>query len=288
MAADGQRTHTFDLEAGARPSAPLVPRDQPSSNKGDPSAANSHSRPPKRNRSCFYKCLCWSRRILSLVGSIVVVAAATLGILYLILCLIDPKDPKYSVNRLSISAFSVDKDLNVNAAFNVTVTATNPNKRIGIYYVDGSEVNVLYAGTRLCSGEFPVFYQGHRNMTVMALMLNGQVKVGSELLNGLQEQQRTGMVPLTFKGVVPVKVKFGALKLWKVTERVTCDLVVNSLSVSNQISIKTSTFMLFDVCSILETAPTLPDFALALKPDDYELPPVDRSWNKEESNQQKD
>ncbi|KAJ0970006.1 hypothetical protein J5N97_022883 [Dioscorea zingiberensis] len=39
---------------------------------------------------------------------------------------------------------------------------------------------------------------------------------------------------------------------------------------------------------ILETAPTLPDFALALKPDDYQLPPVDPSWNKEESNQQKD
>ncbi|KAJ0970013.1 hypothetical protein J5N97_022890 [Dioscorea zingiberensis] len=221
MAADAQRIHPVDLEAAARPSAPLVPRDQPSSDKGDPSAANpyppyqrtiplSHSRPPKRNRSCFCKCLCWT--ILLLIVFIVAVAA-TLGILYWIF---DPKVPKYSVNRLSISAFSVDTDLNVNAAFNVTVTAMNPNKKIGIYYVDGSELNVLYAGTRLCSGEFPVFYQGHRNTTVMALMLNGQVKVGSELLNGLQEQQRTGMVPLTFKGDVPVKVKFGALKLWKV------------------------------------------------------------------------
>ncbi|CAN1266670.1 hypothetical protein LINPERPRIM_LOCUS12633 [Linum perenne] len=32
---------------------------------------------------------------------------------------------------------------------------------------------------------------------------------------------------------------------------------------------------------IMETAPTLPDFALALKPDDYQLPPVDPSWNDE-------
>ncbi|XVE57198.1 hypothetical protein DITRI_Ditri04bG0072500 [Diplodiscus trichospermus] len=30
---------------------------------------------------------------------------------------------------------------------------------------------------------------------------------------------------------------------------------------------------------IMETAPTLPDFALALKPDEYQLPPVDASWN---------
>ncbi|CAL5442572.1 unnamed protein product [Camellia sinensis] len=32
---------------------------------------------------------------------------------------------------------------------------------------------------------------------------------------------------------------------------------------------------------IMETAPTLPDFALALKPDDYQLPPVHVSWNDE-------
>ncbi|XP_057968856.1 uncharacterized protein LOC131158190 isoform X2 [Malania oleifera] len=30
---------------------------------------------------------------------------------------------------------------------------------------------------------------------------------------------------------------------------------------------------------IMETAPTLPDFALALKPDEYQLPPVHISWN---------
>ncbi|KAM7471024.1 hypothetical protein LguiA_009207 [Lonicera macranthoides] len=35
---------------------------------------------------------------------------------------------------------------------------------------------------------------------------------------------------------------------------------------------------------IMETAPTLPDFALALKPDDFQLPPVDLSWNNENIN----
>ncbi|XP_026454287.1 uncharacterized protein LOC113355602 isoform X3 [Papaver somniferum] len=34
---------------------------------------------------------------------------------------------------------------------------------------------------------------------------------------------------------------------------------------------------------IMETAPALPDFALALKPDDYQLPPVDPSWNDHET-----
>nr|GEV89128.1 hypothetical protein [Tanacetum cinerariifolium] len=35
---------------------------------------------------------------------------------------------------------------------------------------------------------------------------------------------------------------------------------------------------------IMETAPTLPDFALALKPDEYQLPEVDSSWNHENVN----
>lgn len=34
----------------------------------------------------------------------------------------------------------------------------------------------------------------------------------------------------------------------------------------------------------METAPTLPDFALALKPDEYQLPEVDSSWNHENVN----
>ena len=31
----------------------------------------------------------------------------------------------------------------------------------------------------------------------------------------------------------------------------------------------------------METAPTLPDFSLALKPDEYQLPQVDSSWRTE-------
>ncbi|KAL1192311.1 hypothetical protein V5N11_000732 [Cardamine amara subsp. amara] len=35
---------------------------------------------------------------------------------------------------------------------------------------------------------------------------------------------------------------------------------------------------LYSYEKIMETAPTLPDFALALKPDEYQLPPLDASW----------
>lgn len=243
--ADQQKIHPVDVEAPPAPSAPLVPRDMSRSDKGDPANVNqyppfrrtlppSYSRPPKKGRGCCCKCICWT--LLTLVLLIVAVAA-TVGILYLVF---DPKLPKYTVNRLRVTNFTVDTNFAAHASFNLTVTAENPNKHIGIYYEDGSYLSVSYSDNELCSGSFPVFYQGHRNTTVLAVNLSGQTQLTTELITALQQQQQTGNVPLRFHGDVPVKVKLGALKLWKVTSKVRCDLVVSSLSANNQISIKTS------------------------------------------------
>ncbi|KAF5188452.1 Endosomal targeting bro1-like domain-containing protein, partial [Thalictrum thalictroides] len=43
---------------------------------------------------------------------------------------------------------------------------------------------------------------------------------------------------------------------------------------------------LYSYEKIMETAPALPDFALALKPDEYQLPPVDQSWNEDNTRSQ--
>lgn len=238
---DHQKIHPVDVEAAPPPSAPLVPRDMSRSDKGDPSSAPlrrtipvTYAPPPKRKRGCCCRCVCWT---LLTVILLIVIIAATIGILYLVL---DPKLPKYSVDRLRITDFSVDTGLNARASFDVTVTAKNPNKHIGIYYEDNSHLSVWYSDISLCEGSFPVFYQGHRNTTVMTVTLSGQTKLGSDIVTGLQAQRQTGKIPLKFRGDVPVKVKLGGLKLWKVTSRVRCDLVVDSLDVNNQIRIKTS------------------------------------------------
>jgi len=36
---------------------------------------------------------------------------------------------------------------------------------------------------------------------------------------------------------------------------------------------------------VIGTPPPLPDFALALTPEDYDLPPLDPLWNKEDRRQ---
>ncbi|XP_077220665.1 late embryogenesis abundant (LEA) hydroxyproline-rich glycoprotein family [Tasmannia lanceolata] len=253
--ADQQRIHPVDVES--QPTAPLVPSHSWRSDKGDPierapsysrrsdgpigqapplrrTIPISHSKPPKR-RGCCCRCLCWTICLLFLL---IILIAATVGILYLVF---QPKLPKYSIDRLAITSFQLNADMSVSAQFNVTITARNPNKHIGIYYEDGSELSVWYTNTSLCDGTLPNFYQGHQNTTVLDIVLTGQTQSGSGLMSSiLQEQQQTGSVPLDVKANVPVRVKFGSLKLKKVKFLVRCRLVVNQVSANNQISIRSS------------------------------------------------
>ncbi|KAG9442001.1 hypothetical protein H6P81_017855 [Aristolochia fimbriata] len=252
--ADHLKIHPVDVEA---PTAPLAPRDSFRSEKGDPAARSgeqshppptptppqaplrrtlpvSHSNPPKKRRSCCCRFFCWT---LSIFLLLLLLIAATGGILYLVF---RPKLPKYSVDRLRISDFQVNTNMSVSARFDVTVTARNPNKKIGIYYEKGSNLSVWYTDTNLCSGTLPKFYQGHRNTTVLGVALTGRTQIGSNLWTAIQQQQQTGRIPLEFKGNVPVRVKLGRLKLMKVRFLVSCSLVVDSLSANNLIRIRTS------------------------------------------------
>jgi len=266
--ADHQRIHPVDLEAGNRPTAPLVPGGSFRSDKGDPArSANHHHQqlrqqqgyvpggplppPPRRvappapplppprkrrGRGCCCRFLCC---VVITAVVVAVLAAAAAGALYRAL---DPKAPRYSVDRLAVAAFQVDPStLTARAGFDVTVTAANPNSRIGIQYEPGSSLGVWYQSYRLARGALPAFYQGHRNTTVLALAMAGEVQLGTAVVSGMQDAQRTGAVPLVFRADVPVRVEIGNFKLWKVTSRVRCDLVVDRLmDVSSPIKIKAS------------------------------------------------
>ncbi|RWV99761.1 hypothetical protein GW17_00037313 [Ensete ventricosum] len=234
--------HTVDFILGLEmaephrihPAAVDVEVPLPSRSQAAKRGENDQQQPKSSRRSCCCRCLCCT--VLTLVVLIIAIGA-TVGILYLAF---RPKIPKYSVDRLTLSNFTVDDDTTISATFNVTVTSRNPNRRIGIYYGRGSHLSAWYNGTRLCTGAFPVFYQGHRNTTVVSLLLSGETQLGSGLLRELQQQlQQTGTLLLDFRGGVPVRVKLGRLKLPKVSFKVRCNIVVNSLS-SNSISLRSS------------------------------------------------
>ena len=245
--ADQQKIHPVpDVEAPPQtsPTVPLVPRGTLQSDKGNPveeyppfhrTFPVMHSKPPKK-RSCCCKCLCWT---LSLLLLLIVILGITVGILFLVF---RPKLPKYSIDRLQVTQFNLSSvDSSLSATFDVTITARNPNKRIGIYYEGGSRLNVWYTETKLCEGSMPKFYQGHRNTTVLVLPLSGQIQNGTGLLTTLQQQQQqTGNIPLRLRVNQPVRIKLGKLKLMKLKFSARCGLVVDALSANNAISIQSS------------------------------------------------
>ncbi|KAI9118058.1 hypothetical protein K1719_010390 [Acacia pycnantha] len=233
-----QRIHPVqDVEASPNtPSAPLFPRDGSKSDQGVPEAGQPQPFPKKRrSRSCCCKFLCWT---ISLLLILIVAIGITVGILFLVF---RPKLPKYSIDELRVAQLSISQDNILSATFNVTLTARNPNKRIGIYYVGGSHVSAWYMDTKLCEGSLPKFYQGHRNITVLDLPLSGQIQNATGFQSVIQDQmQKTGNIPLNLRAKQPVRVKLGKLKLFTVKFRVSCTLVVDRLESNNKIKIVSS------------------------------------------------
>ncbi|EPS70084.1 hypothetical protein M569_04680, partial [Genlisea aurea] len=193
--------------------------------------------PPRpRSRCCTCKrCCCWMLFSVILVILILGILAAVVYFVF------KPKVPDYSLDAIKITQFKLGSDDTLSTTFDVNLTATNPNKRIGIYYRSGSDLRVLYSGTQLCQGSLPEFYQGHRNTTQLSLNLSGETADGLGLLQSLRtQQQQTGSVPLDLRGRVPVRLKLGSLKLttWKFLVR--CRVTVDSLSADNTIRIRES------------------------------------------------
>ncbi|KAI3418243.1 uncharacterized protein J3R85_013834 [Psidium guajava] len=233
--ADQQKIHPVADEE----SPPTAPPGAPASDKA-PSPLHRHGpsiiipyRAP-RTRSRFCWCLCWT---ICLLVVLLLAVGASAAILYVIF---QPKLPKYSIQKLRITDLRLNVNMNLYAKFDVQITANNPNKRIGIYYVKGGWLAVRYDNDKLCQGSLPTFYQGHKNVTKLNVRLSGETKSGNTLMNALQEQQQTGRIPLSLNVNAPVAVKLGRLKLRKVRILGKCLLVVDSLSTNNLVSIRAS------------------------------------------------
>ncbi|CAH8386025.1 unnamed protein product [Eruca vesicaria subsp. sativa] len=228
----------------AHPTAPLVPRASSRSEHGDPTKESVTQPPPLdtapsekrgRRRSCCCRCVCYTLLVLFLL---IVIVGAVVGILYLVF---RPKLPDYNIDRLQLTQFTLNQDSSLSTAFNVTITAKNPNEKIGIYYEDGSKISVLYMQTRLSNGSLPKFYQGHENTTNIFIEMTGYTQNATTLMATMQEQQQlTGSIPLRLRVTQPVRIKLGKLKLMEVKFLVRCGVSVDSLAANNVIRVRSS------------------------------------------------
>ncbi|KAK3143361.1 hypothetical protein QOZ80_4AG0299400 [Eleusine coracana subsp. coracana] len=197
-----------------------------------PPAAPHRIRNKRRGRCC--RCVCWTTLI---IVALVVALGATAGILYLVF---RPKIPNFNVDRLTVTRFDVNAtSMTATGAFDVDVTATNPNRRIGVYY-DGGEVTASFNGTELCRGPFPALYQGHRTTVNPRITLTGETRLDSDVVAQLARQQQAGFIPLQVRARVPIRIKFGGLKLWKMTGKAYCDLVADRLQAGTRLRIRSN------------------------------------------------
>lgn len=238
--ASHQRIHPLDVEAST--SAPSVLSNSFRSEKVEPvehiappadrETTGEEDEPPRRRR-WWCRCICWTSII---VLVLVFLLGITVGILFLVF---QPKIPKYTVNNITVSDFKLYPNGTIFTSFNVTITGVNRNKKIGIYFDNGSQLSIWYSNNSLCDGPLPVFYQPPKNTTVVVVVLTGHTQYGSTLMKELSELQQAGRIPLDLKANVRVRVKFGRLKFRR-RFRVQCSLVVNGLSADNLVGLRAS------------------------------------------------
>jgi hypothetical protein len=179
----------------------------------------------RRIRHVFCRCLCASICLLVLI-------LVAIGCVFYF-CF-RPKAPTYTLTSLSISGFENLLNSTVtplNPSIIATVQTENPNKRISILYQTGGLVSLRHDQVYLCEGDWPSFRQGPRNVTVFATNLTGSGVLLTALnRDELVKDQINGTVPLTVNAKVPVKIKFSFLTSWLIRVKVSCDVMVSSLT----------------------------------------------------------
>ncbi|WOL18047.1 protein YLS9-like [Canna indica] len=184
------------------------------------SRAKAYARRAARRRGCC--CL-----VLAGLGALIFLLAVAAGVIFLVF---RPRAPRYSIDALSVASFNLS-DATVSPVFEATVRADNPNKKVGIYYRDGSDVKVSYDGVTLSEGAWPTFYHPPRNVTVFVSELKGAgILLSSDNRRALVKANSEGKVPLGMSIKVPIKVKFGAVRSWTIKVKVNCDVTVDKLT----------------------------------------------------------
>ncbi|KAL3530174.1 hypothetical protein ACH5RR_009496 [Cinchona calisaya] len=184
----------------------------------------------KPRRSFCRRCCCFT---ICLLLFLIVAAAIAAGVLYLVFL---PKAPKYTVLEVAIRSMNLTSSSAMSPEFDIGIRAQNPNKKIGIYYQSGSEVEVYYDDVNLANGALPAFYQPSNNVTVFQMALKGSdVVLSNSVRLAMGNTLKQGNVPFSINIKAPVKLKVGSVKTWKITVKVKCDVTVDALTEKSRI-----------------------------------------------------
>lgn len=142
---------------------------------------------------------------------------------------------KFQIHEAQLSQFNLDlenNNLNYNLSLNLSIR--NSKSSLGIHY-DKFEANVYYMNQRLGSSvSMPLFYQGHKNTTVLVALFEGQhlVLLDRNGRNKFEDDMKIGVYRIDVKLKINFRVMILHLVTWPMKPIVRCHLRV-PLSSSN-------------------------------------------------------
>ncbi|KAG1355019.1 putative NDR1/HIN1-like protein 2 [Cocos nucifera] len=144
-----------------------------------------------------------------------------------------PSSLRYSVDDASIHGFNLTAN-ELNASFNLTLRADNPNHRVGVYY-DTFDVEVWISDQRVAFTEVAPFYQGHRNVTTIEVdPIARSVPLLTSVADNIKHDRTAGVVEMEVRVRASIRFKVGLAKTKHYTMTVDCSPVVVHLAQSTR------------------------------------------------------
>ncbi|KAL6585152.1 hypothetical protein OROMI_004441 [Orobanche minor] len=175
--------------------------------------------PPRRphRRGCCCSCCLWMTTIVLIILLLAAIAGAVFYVFY------RPHRPSFSVNSLQLSRFNLT-DTSLTTAFNLSLTARNPNMKIDFYY-DQISVKILSGDVGIGDGSFAGFTHVRKKTTTLRTSIsssNNPIPAGTDI-SALKSSLRSRKLPLKIQLDTKVVVKAGKIKTAKLRIRVACD-----------------------------------------------------------------
>lgn len=156
------------------------------------------------------------------IAGVLVVAGLAILITWLVIL---PHKPKYYVDHASVSQFNMTPDGLLNSNLNFNIRTRNSNKKIAIYYYR-LQAFLLYEGEQIGWGTLPIFYQGHKNTTVLKTSVIGkEVALATDNAKDLKLEQQAGTLDLDLRLYARLRFKVGSWKSKHYTMKVKCQHV---------------------------------------------------------------
>ncbi|KAL8217073.1 hypothetical protein R6Q57_023910 [Mikania cordata] len=157
-----------------------------------------------------------------LIGLAILVAILLL-IFFITWAILQPKKPQFVLQDATIYGFNVSAPILLSSNFQVTVSARNPNSKIGIYY-DQLTIFATYHSQQITY--FTVIqpvYQGHKDLNVWSPFVYGtNVPVAPYNGAALSQDQSNGAIGLVIKINGRVRWKVGSFISGRYHLHVTC------------------------------------------------------------------